>query len=98
MYDMCTGILVRDMDAQSHVVAQSVVSPTSQVSPQLEQPPNAPMANAPNNSVDLRTKFHKYIKKEEEWLKSNLKEARYDLDSVDSVKFVLGSDRRIERV
>jgi hypothetical protein len=98
MLDMCTGILVRDMDAQSPVAERSVASPISLASSELEPPPNVPVVDAPKNEVDLRTKFRNYINKEEEWLNRNLKEARYDLDSVDSVHLVLGSEQRIEKV
>jgi hypothetical protein len=98
MLDMCTGILVRDKDAQSVVVEHSVASPTSLTSPKLARSPNVSVGGARNESVDLRTKFSEYIAKEEMWLHRNLKEARYDLDSVDSIHLVLGSGHRIEKV
>jgi hypothetical protein len=98
MLDMCTGILVRDIDLQTPAVENQVVSPTSLVSPELAQPLDVPATGARDEDVDLRTKFRKYVAKEESWLDRNLKEARYDLDSVDSVHLILGSGPRIEKV
>jgi hypothetical protein len=98
MLDMCTGILVRDIDVQSPAVENQVVSPISPVSPDLAKPLDVPATGARDKDDDLRTKFRKYVAKEESWLDRNLKEARYDLDSVDSVHLILGSDLKIEKV
>jgi hypothetical protein len=98
MLDVCTGILVRDIDAQSSAVRSQGAYPTSPASPKLAQAPHVPAAGTWKDDVDLPTKFRKYVAKEESWLDRNLKEARYDLDSVDSVHLVLGSGQRIEKV
>jgi hypothetical protein len=95
---MCTGILVKDINVQRPAVGNQVVSPTSLVSPELAQPLDVPATGARDEDVDLRTKFRKYVAKEESWLDRNLKEVRYDLDSVDSVHLILGSDLKIEKV
>jgi hypothetical protein len=61
-----------------------------------DQPSKGPVADAPKHNIDLCIKFRNYIEKEEIQLDMKLKKARYDLDSVDSVR--LGSGQRIEKV
>lgn len=42
---------------------------------------------------DLEYKFQPYIEKEEERIRNNLKEIRYDIDALDSVHVVAGPGR-----
>jgi hypothetical protein len=90
MLDMCTGILAKHADAHGRAVDGPTASSTSvrPIDSGVKDPKEA----------NLRTKFRKYISEEESWLDENLKNARYDLDSEDSVHFVLGTGQRIEEV
>jgi hypothetical protein len=90
MLDMCTGILVRRVDARGHAIDDPIASSASA----------GPTGSGVKDSeeINLRVKFREYISKEEGWLDKNLKDAGYDLDSVDSVRLVLGTGQRIEKV
>jgi hypothetical protein len=85
---MRAGMLVGDMDAFSLFKENLFTSRASLVSSELKQ----------RSGVDLRSKFSKYISEQESWLDAKLRAIWYDLDSMDSVHFVLGTKQRIEKV